>query len=166
MSISGQVQVSINLTEVGTGTGLETPSGSLSKQYPWAIVNGTGVNQSDLKYAATRTLAASANEDIDLAGTLLGLFGNTITMVKLRMVYVKAADANPANLTFISKASTGAPLFLALGDGIVLEPGADFLYRSPKSGKTVVATTGDLLNMAAGAGGSHSYDIIVLGTSA
>jgi hypothetical protein len=166
MSISGAVQLNINLTEVGTGTGLETPSSSMSKQYPWSIANGTGVNQCDLKYAATRTLAGGANEDLDLSGALTTLFGTMIAMIKLRFVYVKAADANPGNLTFISKAAVGAPLFLALADGIVLEPGADFLYRSPKSGKTIVAATADILNMAAAAGGSCSYDIVILGTSA
>lgn len=165
MSIQGNVNLNISITETGT-SGIETPSASLAKAYTWSIANGTGVSQADLKYAATRTLSASANEDLDLAGVLASVFASTLTFVKVRLFYIKAADANPANLTVISKASVGAPIFLALADGIVLEPGADFMYRSPKSGKTITATTADMMNVAAGAGGSHSYDVVIIGTSA
>lgn len=167
MAITGNVQVTVNLTETGATGALETPSSSLSKQYPWNIVSGTGTSQSDMKYAATRTIAASGNEDLDLAGILIGILGGSaLTFVKLRLALFKAADANPANLTIINKATNFAPLFNSASSGIILEPGALFMYESRLSGKAIVAATADLLNVAAGAGGSHSYDVIFVGTSA
>jgi hypothetical protein len=45
------------------------------------LTSGTGAGQADLVFSDTRTLAASANESLDLAGSLVGAFGATLTFV-------------------------------------------------------------------------------------
>ena len=40
-----------------------------------AITSGTGANQADLLFHDTRTIAASANDDLDLAGSLTDSLG-------------------------------------------------------------------------------------------
>ncbi len=45
-----------------------------------AITNGSGVDQADMIWTDTRTLAPSANEDIDLYGVLVNAFGDTIEL--------------------------------------------------------------------------------------
>jgi hypothetical protein len=164
MAIAGNAKASVTITETGTA-GIETPASSLAVSASWSIANGTAASQADLKYAGTRTLAAGANENLDLNALLTSVFGTTLTFVKLRLIYLKAAPTNPANLT-LTRPASGVPLFVAASDAIELEPGAWFMYASPTGGKSVTAATADLLNVLAGAGGNHSYDVVLVGTSA
>lgn len=166
MPLTGKILASLSLTETKSAVDFATPSFAINQQYVWDIVSGTGVGQSDLLFADQRTLSAGANEDLDLAGVLASVYGATLTFVKLRALWISAAAANPNNITVTRPASNGVPLFAAASDAIALEPGAGFLYVSKSSGKTVTAATGDLINVLAGAGGNHVYDVFVIGTSA
>lgn len=60
--------------------------------------NGTGADQADLLWADERTLAASASEDLDLAGVLADAFGATLGMAEVVMILVIAAAANTNNV--------------------------------------------------------------------
>jgi hypothetical protein len=124
--------------------------------------NGTSTGQASRHYHGRRTLAASANEDLDLAGGLTDFSGATITATKLKALLIVASEGNTNDVRLTRPASNGAPLFMAAGDGIALAPGEAFLFVG-KTGKTVTADTGDLLNVANSAGGTGvSYDIYAL----
>lgn len=134
--------------------------------YTWS--SGTGNSQSDLIWTDTRTIAASGNEDLDLAGSLTDAFGSTLTFVELRAVKITASSANTNNVRVTRPASNGVPLFLAAGDGIDLPPGSTFMFACPTNGHiAVTAGTGDLLNIAnSGSGTGVTYDIEIIGASA
>jgi hypothetical protein len=53
------------------------------------LADGTGSGQADKIFSDQRILAASATEDLDLAGSLVDALGATITFVKLKMVVIK-----------------------------------------------------------------------------
>lgn len=129
------------------------------------LSNGTASGNASQMWHDTRTLGASATEDLDLAGSLVNAFGVTLTFVKLKCIFVRAAVGNTNDVQVTRSASNGVPLYMASGDGIALSPGDWFVYFSPLVGKTVTASTGDLITVTNSAGStSVSYDIVLIGT--
>ncbi len=132
-----------------------------------SLGDGTGANQADRLFTDRRTLAASASENLDLAGTLADAFGATLTFAKLKAIVIVADAANTNNVNVSREATNGVPLFLAAGDGIPVLPGGMFVWVAPGAGVDVTAGTGDLIAVAnSGAGTSVTYDVYLLGTSA
>ena len=133
-----------------------------------ALTTGTGANASDMQFSDTRTLAASATENLDLAGSLTGPVGTTLTFARIKAVVFKASASNTNAVQVTRPASNGAPLFMAAGDGISLAAGDTFAWFSPTAaGVVVTASTGDLIPVTnSAAGTSVTYDVIVIGASA
>lgn len=131
------------------------------------LSSGTGTGQADLIFTDTRTVAASGTDALDLAGSLAGPLGGTLTFVKLKAVLIRAAAGNTNNVNVNRPASNGVPLFAAGSDSIPVQPGGLFLWVAPKAGITVTPGTGDLLNCDnSGAGTGVTYDVVLIGTSA
>lgn len=137
-----------------------------TKKMIWT--NGTTIDKADLVFSDTRTLTASSNEDLDLAGSLASIYGATLTFVELKALLIVASTANTNNVRVIRPASNGVPLFLAASDGIDVPPGGLFFWACPADGKvTVTAATGDLINVAnSSSGTSVTYDVVIVGASA
>lgn len=153
-----------NLTAV---LDLVTASAPLALTNRITIPTGTASGQADVSWSDTRTVGASSTDALDLAGTLVGNLGGTLTIVKLKAVLVRAAAANVNNVRVNRPASNGVPLFLAASDGIDVLPGGVFLWVAPGAGVTVTAATGDLINIDnSGSGTSVTYDVVLIGTSA
>lgn len=132
-----------------------------------SLGSGTGAQQVDRLFTDRRTLAASATENLDLAGVLSDAFGAALTFAKLKAILVIADSANTNNVNVIREATNGVPAFLTAGDGVPVLPGGVFLWVAPGAGVTVTAGTGDLLTFTnSAAGTSVTYDVYLLGTSA
>lgn len=132
-----------------------------------SLGSGTGAQQVDRLFTDRRTLAASATENLDLAGTLADAFGATLTFAKLKALIVIADSGNTNNVNVIREATNGVPVFLAAGDGIPVLPGGMLSWVGPGAGVTVTAGTGDLITVTnSAAGTSVTYDVYALGTSA
>jgi hypothetical protein len=148
---------------------LSTPSDALSYAARTTLSTGTGANQANMMWHDKRTIAASTDEDLDLAGTLVNGLGDVQTFARVKALLVSAAAANTNNVNVTSDGTAGVPgLFLALGDGVVVRPGGLFLWVAPDAtGAVVTATTGDLLTVAnSGAGSTVTYDVVIIGASA
>lgn len=128
--------------------------------------NGTGADQVNQVFTDTRTLSASATENLDLAGSLADAFGNTIALTKLKAILITAASGNTNDVQVTRPASNGVPLFLAAGDGLPVKPDGFFLWVAPDAaGVTVTASTGDLLTITNSAGGSSvTYTVVIIGS--
>lgn len=167
MSLTTKIDAKIVAT-LTDALDLSTASDPLdyAKALRWS--SGTGANQADKLWHDTRTLAASASENLDLAGVLADAFGDTFTLARIKALLVAAASANTNDVNVSSDGTNGVPLFLALGDGIKVLPGGLFLWVSPNAASVAVtAATGDLLTVANSTGGtSVTYDVIVVGASA
>lgn len=162
--VRGDIALRINLTQSGTGD-LGTPKMRATADKVLSLVEGTdATNKANIMFADTRTVALSANENIDLSGALSDAFGASIVAAEIVAIYIAAAAANVNSVQVTRPASNGfiGP-FMATGDGVTIKPGEYALFVS-QSGWAVTATTGDLLNIAnSGAGTSVQYDIIVVG---
>ncbi|NUS86322.1 MAG: hypothetical protein HOY75_27270 [Streptomyces sp.] len=132
------------------------------------LASGTGANQADRIFADTRTLAASATEDLDLAGVLSDPLGAALTFARIKAVLIRAAAGNTNSVNVTRPAANGVPLFLAASDGLAVRPGGLFLWVAPDAtGVAVTAGTGDLLTLTNSAGSTGvTYDVIIIGASA
>lgn len=134
------------------------------------LTNGTGASQIDQLFTDQRTIAASGNEDLDIAtgGGLLNAFGGAIAMARMKGLLVVADAGNTNNVQVTRPAANGVPWMLAAGDGFELAPGEGCMFVWPgATAKVVTAATADLINFAnSGAGTSVTYKVAIFGASA
>jgi hypothetical protein len=134
-----------------------------------ALGSGVAVNQADRLFTDTRTLTASASEDLDLAGVLTDAFGATLTFARIKGLVIKASSANTNNVIVGNAASNGFVSWVgAATHTVTVRPGGLLALWAPDATAYVVAAgTGDLLHVAnSGAGTSVTYDVILIGASA
>lgn len=142
----------------------------VSADYSLTLANGVAAGQADRVFADTRTLAASASEDLDLAGTLLDPLGAALTFARVKALIVRAAPGNTNNVVIGNAASNAWAALLGATGTAVLRPGAALAVvagTSDANGYAVTASTGDLLKVANSGGVTPvTYDIVVIGASA
>ncbi|MFC8491783.1 hypothetical protein ACFUJU_13470 [Streptomyces sp. NPDC057235] len=136
-----------------------------------SLVDGTGAGAANRVWTATRTLAASASEDLDLAGVLTDAFGATVSFAKVKGLMVTAADTNSNNVIIGGASSNGFISWVgAATHTVTVRPGGALALlagSADATGYAVTASTGDLLKVAnSGGGSSVTYSIAIIGTSA
>lgn len=140
----------------------------------FSLADGTAAGQADRVFSDTRTVNASTNDDIDLAGPLTDSFGATVTFAKIKGLWIRSAGtghplgANTQNFT-VGGAPTNGWTSLLAATAVTMRPGQVAQFQcapTDATGWAVTAGTGDLLRVANGAGGAINYDIIIVGTSA
>ena len=146
---------------------LVTTTAPLSYSIVQDLATGVGANQADMLWSDQRTLTASATEDLDLAGSLTGPLGGTLTFARVKYLLVKALATN-TNDVVVSRAAAGIPLFSATGDALAINPGGWFAWGAPTAaGIVVTPTSAESITVTNSAGGtSVIYDVIVIGASA
>ncbi len=131
------------------------------------FANGVTAGKADRVFGDRRQLAASANEDLDLAGGLTDAFGASLTFVKVVAIAFKAADTNAGDIIVGGAASNAfVGPFGAATHTIAVKPGGALTLVAPKGGWTVTPATGDLLKVANAVASAAEYEVVILGTSA
>jgi hypothetical protein len=132
-----------------------------------SFTEGTTTGLADRIYTATRTLAASANETLDLAGALTTPLGAACVFAKVKAIMI-TADANNTNNVVVGNATNPFPGPLSAGaTTVTLGPGDVFLWTRKGAGIAVGAGATDEVKVAnSGAGTGVTYTITVIGTSA
>lgn len=135
----------------------------------YALTSGTGALQADRVFADTRTIAASGTDPLDLAGSLVDAVGTTITMARVKLLYIAASAANTNNVIV---GGAGANTFInwvgAAAHTVTVRPGGFLCLSAPDlTAYVVTAATGDIWQIAnSGAGTTVTYDVVVIGSSA
>ncbi len=134
------------------------------------LADGAGAGQASVLYAATRTLAASATEDLDLNGTALqDVLGVNVGLVRVKALYIHAAAANSNNVVVGAAATNQWATLLNTTGTLTFRPNAKMLFiagEADATGYAVTAGTGDLLKVANSAGGTPvSYTIALFGSA-
>ncbi|MFI6443822.1 hypothetical protein [Kitasatospora sp. NPDC050543] len=166
-----QLSVAASGLLVGSPAGAgATPQMPLDYRVALGLAGGTGLGQADRLWTATRTLNASANEDLDLNGTALtdGL-GVAVALARVKGLIVAAAASNTNNVIVGGAASNGFVSWVSSAtDKVTVRPGGVLaLFCTDATGYAVTGATADLLRIAnSGAGTSVTYDIVVIGSSA
>ncbi len=136
------------------------------------LTTGTAVDQSDLCFTDDRTLTAGASENLDLAGGLVDAFGQTITLARVKLLYIQnTATTAGANLLVGAAASnTWTGWTSVSGSTVYVGPGgALFFYNPSATAFPVTPSTGtnnDTLKVNNPSGVSITYRIVVIGASA
>ncbi|MFE5912085.1 hypothetical protein ACFQ6B_23790 [Streptomyces wedmorensis] len=161
------VSVSGTLTKAAD---LSTPADRLAWRRGLHLESGTGAGKADLRFTDTRTLAASATEDLDLAGVLTDAFGAALTFVRVKGLIISAAATNTNNVIVGAATSNAWATLLNATGTLTLRPGASVTVMTGSADATtyaVTAGTADLLKVSnSGAGSTVSYDIVIIGASA
>lgn len=169
MALTSSIKLAVSAAQTAA-LDLGTASAPTALASSVSLSDGTAAGQADRIFADTRTLAASATEDLDLAGVLADAFGAVLTFAKIKSVTIQAAAGNTNSVQVTRPAANGVPLFMAAGDGISLRPGSVFHWSAgaaDASGVAVTAGTGDLLTVTNSAGSTPvTYSIVIIGTSA
>jgi hypothetical protein len=163
MALTSEVRIKLSASQTGTAD-LGTPRFSPVHEFIAALAGGTGANQADLYFSDTRTLAASATEDLDLAGVLTDVFGATITMAEVVAIMITAASGNTNNVV-VGDATSPVPLFGGTNGTRAIRPGGCDLYVNP--GATGLFTVGagstddlKIANSSSGSGVTYTISII------
>lgn len=131
------------------------------------LTDGTGADQAKQIFTDQRTLAASASENLDMAGVLANAFGTTLTFTKIRAIIIRAASTNTNNVLVGGHATAALVGWVSdATDVVVVRPGGIFVITAPDAtGIAVTATTADMLKIAnSSSGSSVVYDIVIIGT--
>jgi len=146
---------------------LSTSLDTIQRNKSYSFTDGAGADQADVVWSDERTLAASATEDLDLAGGLIDAFGVAITLARIKAIYVEADSSNTNNVLLGGAAANAfATPFADVTDRVTLRPGGALLLVAPDAtGYVVTAGTGDLLRAGnSGAGTSVKYRIVLVGS--
>lgn len=163
---SADLQAGIRVREA-KGSGLAVGALTVDDQFASHLDPGVSALQADLVWSSSRTLAASANESLDLSGVLTDDFGGTLAFVSVKAIKVQA---DPGNTNDVVVGAGSNPFVGPLGGTtptFAVKPGGTAMFVAPKGGWSVVAATGDILKVANGSSGTGvTYRITVIGTSA
>ena len=153
---NGLVKVSVTALITGA-TGV---SNSVAKAYEMALASGTGSLQAKGAVAYYARALSTTNEDINFT-TALDFQGTAFATAKIVAIIVKHVSGPSGGTLKVKQAASNgvANMFIAAGDGAVLPVGGVFTMTFP-DGLPVVASTGDLINVAAS--GASTYDFIAL----
>jgi len=165
MALAGRIDLVADVTET-VSADLAPAVQAIAQRFPWIFTSGTTTGLADKIWSDTRTLTASASENLDLNGGLTGSFG-AVVFAKLKAILVSAAAANTNDVIVARDPSNGVPFLTAAGDSLSLGPGDVVALTSRGAGWTVTAGTGDIIKVTNSAGAtSVTYSIILIGTSA
>lgn len=150
-------------------TDLASVSSPLQFSRSVKLASGTGAGKANVLFADTRTLAASATEDLDLSGALLDALGDAAAFLRVKGLVVSASRDNTNNVVFGAAAANAWATLLNSTGTVTLRPGAvaAFMAGAADTGWAVTPGTGDILKVANSAGSTAvTYDIVIIGDSA
>lgn len=131
-----------------------------------AFTDGTGAGEANQIWADERSLSDAGTENIDLAGTLIDDFGDTVTFTGIKAIVVQNQSAD-AGLEIGPASSNG---FLGpwgdASDVTTIPAGSFFIITNPSAaGWAVTASTGDLITLTHDGTGDDdlSYKIAIIG---
>ena len=174
MPLTSELQVRFSGKQTGSND-FGGPSFSPLMEFTAQLGSGTVASQADLLFVDERTLAPSANDDLDLAGVLQAALGGVLTMVEIVGLLIinqpktKGVAASLGTLTvgggtnpFLGFLTGTTPAIRAIGPNGMLA-----LFNPDGSGLgAVTPATADILRIANSAAGISTYQIAILGRSA
>lgn len=141
---------------------------SFNDRDPIPLADGTGASQADRIWSDTRTLTASASEELDLNALVHSDPLSNVNMVKIKAILIVASSVNTNDVVVGNAAATqfqGG--FGAVTHTWAIAPGDFFFVSKVVSGWSCANGVADKLKLANSAGStSVTYTIYIIGTSA
>jgi len=147
----------------------ETSSGDLSRtlratpaSYSLAIADGTGDNQAQVVWSASRT-ATTSNDDLMLSALADTRDGAafTVTFTQIKVVYVRNTSSTQ-NLKIGGASGVGVFAGMPISVVLTIPPGGCYLFSVPSAGG-VAASAGISVARFAAEAGTCTYDVVLIG---
>lgn len=164
------MQTDIN-ARVGVSTskavGAATATGGVLAHLVRQLTEGSDAGQANAAASVQSTLAAGANQDLDLSGGVQDVFGGTVTFSTVKVLMIQVPDTADGPLEVGGAASNAfiSP-FGSATDVVLVEPGGALLLVAPGDGYTVTDATGDLLRITNGGTVGVTPTVTLVGVSA
>lgn len=142
-------------------------------EYPedFSFANGGGDSEIRYMFRERRTLLGNSEQAYDLAGGLVDVFGDTLTMTTLKQLVIYNRNTGSGeDLKFGQLASpTSGNLLSEIFDGdtdvrVKIKAGARFDLLAPLTGYTITGGSADVLLVSNEGAAAVTYDIIIKGT--
>ncbi|KKN74298.1 hypothetical protein LCGC14_0392370 [marine sediment metagenome] len=145
-----QLTTKIKTTFQATGTKAlddRTATDPINLSRTTSLANGTGASKANQSFHDQRSLASGANEELDLAGSLVDAFGDTITFTKIKAMRLVNQSLVDDFLIFGAAANGFNTPIGAVADKLRLKRGGLIIIEDPLDGYAVTTGTGDLLRI-------------------
>jgi hypothetical protein len=127
-----------------------------------ALTAGTGANLCNLMWTDQRTIAAGANETINLKNaSLTNAIGNTVAMDVLKLIYIK--NTSTALTLHVNGAATTVAFTSANTETLELPPGAFVIFGCATATAWDTATNTSLKFTASAGSGNLIYNLAIIG---
>jgi len=107
------------------------------------LTDGTGAAQANKWYRSYRTLTATTAENLDLAGSLLDPFGNTLTFTGIKSIAIAVVSPDGTKSVTIGGAASNPFIGPFSASGTLSVPYSVVLNNPNAAGWTVTAATAD-----------------------
>jgi hypothetical protein len=131
------------------------------------LLTGALANQASEVMALTGTVDAEDDVEIDLNAALQNVFGESLTLTKVKTLIIHSPAENTVDLIVGGADSNAfASMFGAATDTLILKPGGTIALIAPDAdGYAVAAGTGDILKIEnTDEEDSASYELVILGS--
>jgi hypothetical protein len=145
---------------------LSTPTDDVTLDIRDATVNGSGAGQADKHWHDQRTISASSNDDLDLAGGLTDALGQACTFAEIRGMIVRNRSTSGAVSIGGTTAASNAWVAWVTGTApavVVPAGGTVILWVPTGTAWAVTAGTADILRIGNPGGAAVTYDIYLIG---
>ena len=159
MAVKGTVQLDINVIDDGDLS--EVARGAIPHRFQELrkLVDGNLSHQIEAVVSDLRTLAAGTDEDIDVAGGVTDVYGNTVTLTSVRL-FVMWSESTTAGDDLTVSPSAVNPLAIS---GVVYADGYAMFYAP--NGLTVTDASADSFNVDNSTGNDITYNYLICGTT-
>lgn len=161
MSQSARITVDVKIDQAVEGD-LNVAKNSVAFSDIVQLLNGTDSGQASKTFSDRRTIAGGATDSLDLTAVLLDAFGNAISFTAIKAIVIRAAAGNGDTLTVGGNENAFASFLGSTADAVVIDAGGLFVMTS-SAGYTVVANTGDVLDITNDDVAAAEYEIILIG---
>ncbi len=149
---------------------LSTVSDASKLDYNQTLADGVAVDQADKVWHDQRSVAAGANDDLDLTALASSLFGGSLSLslAKLKaLLLVNTSTTAGDKLRLDSSVANACTGPFGGSTTSKIEIGADsaLLLTSKKDGWTVTGGSGDIVRVNNPGANAISYKIVLVGTS-
>lgn len=134
------------------------------------LADGVGADQADKIWHDERTVAAGANDDLQLSALAHAVFGNSLVigLARLKAVLLVNTSTTAGDRlrldSSVANACTG-PFSGSATSKIEVGPDSALLLSSKRDGWTVTPATADMLRISNPGANAIMYKIVLVGTS-
>ena len=160
-ALSGKTQTNIFFEYSGDSGLIVTPKTpiSINESITWTF--GTGDNQVNVLWQDSRSTDDTGETLALFDGALTDIYGNTMTIANMKILYVKNTHATLI-LELFGNTSLDWLIVSGTTDAVEIKPGGHFLFIAPTAAGVDLSTNKNLF-IASTTAATITYDILVAG---